>query len=80
MTEEMIKDYFEHHFKPNPNDNFKMGPDEDASFSRRVPGLSVRYSNPPALVGGCLVPALTSTLKINFQTALLHRLYQRFKI
>ena len=28
----------------------------DASFSRRVSGLSVRNSNPPALAGGCLVP------------------------
>jgi len=24
MTEEMIKAYLEHHFEPNPNDNFKM--------------------------------------------------------
>jgi len=24
MTEEMIKEYLEHHFEPNPNDNFKM--------------------------------------------------------
>ena len=29
--------------------------DTDASFSRRVSGLSVRNSNPPALAGGCLV-------------------------
>ncbi|MDH4216747.1 MAG: hypothetical protein OEV23_07655, partial [Gallionella sp.] len=28
---------------------------QDASFSRRVSGLSVRNSNPPALAGGCLV-------------------------
>ena len=28
--------------------------DKDASFSRRVSGLSVRISNPPALAGGCL--------------------------
>jgi hypothetical protein len=28
---------------------------QDATFSRRVSGLSVRYSNPPALAGGCLV-------------------------
>lgn len=34
----------------------------------------------PALAGGCSVPFLPSTLKINFQTALLHRFYQRFKI
>ncbi|EIC28069.1 transposase [Methylomicrobium album BG8] len=27
MKEEMIKDYLEHHFEPNPNDNFKMEPD-----------------------------------------------------
>jgi putative transposase len=27
MTEEMIKQYLEHHFEPNPNDNFKMEPD-----------------------------------------------------
>jgi len=27
MTEEMIKEYLEHHFEPNPNDNFKMEPD-----------------------------------------------------
>jgi hypothetical protein len=31
------------------------GKDKDASLSRRVSGLSVRYSNPPALAGGCLV-------------------------
>jgi len=24
MTEEMIKQYLEHHFEPNPNDEFKM--------------------------------------------------------
>jgi putative transposase len=24
MTEEMIKQYLENHFEPNPNDNFKM--------------------------------------------------------
>ena len=27
MTEEMIKEYLEHHFEPNPSDNFKMEPD-----------------------------------------------------
>lgn len=27
MTDEMIKHYLEHHFEPNPNDNFKMEPD-----------------------------------------------------
>ena len=27
MTEEMIKQYLEHHFKPNLNDDFKMEPD-----------------------------------------------------
>jgi len=27
MTEEMIKQYLEHHFEPNPNDNFKMEPE-----------------------------------------------------
>jgi len=27
MTEEMIKQYLEHHFEPNPNDDFKMEPD-----------------------------------------------------
>ena len=27
MTAEMIKEYLEHHFEPNPNDNFKMDPD-----------------------------------------------------
>jgi len=26
MTEEMIKEYLEHHFEPNPNDEFKMEP------------------------------------------------------
>ena len=24
MTEEMIKEYLEHHFEPNPSDNFRM--------------------------------------------------------
>ncbi|MGV7960333.1 IS200/IS605 family transposase [Photorhabdus tasmaniensis] len=24
LTEEMIKSYLEHHFEPNPNDNFRM--------------------------------------------------------
>lgn len=24
MTEEMIKEYLEHHFKPRPNDEFKV--------------------------------------------------------
>ena len=27
MTEEMIKQYLEHHFEPKPNDNFKMEPE-----------------------------------------------------
>ena len=27
MTEEMIQQYLEHHFEPNPNDEFKMEPD-----------------------------------------------------
>ena len=27
MTEEMIKEYLEHYFEPNPNDNFRMEPD-----------------------------------------------------
>ena len=27
MTEEMIKQYLEHHFEPRPNDEFKMEPD-----------------------------------------------------
>lgn len=27
MTEEMIKQYLEHHFVPNPSDNFKMEPE-----------------------------------------------------
>ncbi len=26
MTEEMIKEYLEHHFEPNPDDKFKMEP------------------------------------------------------
>ncbi len=57
MTEEMIKQYLENHFEPSANDDFKMEPDEsaDASFRRRVSGLSVRNTNPPALAGGCLV-------------------------
>jgi len=27
MTEEMIKQYLEHHFEPNPNDDFRMEPE-----------------------------------------------------
>ena len=27
MTEDMIKQYLEHHFEPNPNDDFQMEPD-----------------------------------------------------
>jgi len=27
MTEEMIKQYLEHHFEPKQNDDFKMVPD-----------------------------------------------------
>jgi len=57
MMEEMIEQYLEHHFEPGPNDDFMMEPDQDASFRRRVPGLSVRNSNPPASAGGCLVMA-----------------------
>ena len=26
MTEEMIKEYLEHHFEPDPNDNFRAEP------------------------------------------------------
>jgi len=29
MTEEMIKSYLEHHFEPNPADNFKMEDSDD---------------------------------------------------
>jgi putative transposase len=32
MTEEMIKNYLEHHFEPNPSDEFKTEPNQDASF------------------------------------------------
>ena len=28
MTDEMIKEYLEHHFEPNPDDKFKLEPDE----------------------------------------------------
>jgi putative transposase len=28
MTEAMIKPYLEHHFEPNPNDDFRMEPDQ----------------------------------------------------
>lgn len=35
---------------------------KDATFSRRVSGLSVRNSNPPASAGGCLVFADASAL------------------
>ena len=27
MTEEMIKQYLEHHFEPKPNDDFRMEPE-----------------------------------------------------
>jgi len=27
MTEEMIQNYLEHHFEPNPNDSFRMEAD-----------------------------------------------------
>ena len=27
MTEELIRQYLEHHFEPNQNDQFQMGPD-----------------------------------------------------
>jgi putative transposase len=27
MTDEMIKQYLEHHFEPNPNENFKIEPE-----------------------------------------------------
>jgi len=27
MTEEMIKQYLEHHFEPKPDDDFKMEPE-----------------------------------------------------
>ena len=26
MTQQMIKQYLEHHFEPNPNDGFKIEP------------------------------------------------------
>jgi hypothetical protein len=71
MTEAMIEQYLEHHFEPKPNDDFKMEPDWDASFRRRVSGLSVRNSNPPALAGGCLVfPHLfrLTNSRLNFDT------------
>jgi putative transposase len=27
MTEEMIQNYLEHHFEPNPDDDFRMEPE-----------------------------------------------------
>lgn len=53
VTEEMIKQYLERYFENKPGDDFKMKSDQDASFRRRVSGLSVRNTNPPALAGGC---------------------------
>ncbi len=40
---------------PNPNDEYRMKPEYDASFSRSVSGFSVRNLNSPALAGGCLI-------------------------
>jgi hypothetical protein len=47
MTEGMIKEYLAHYFEPKQDDGFKVEPEYDASFSRRVSGLSVRNINPP---------------------------------
>ncbi len=55
MTEKMIKNYLEHHFEPNPNDDVKTQPQYGTSFRRRVSGLPVRNANQPASAGGCLV-------------------------
>lgn len=38
MTEEIIKRCLEHHFESDPNDNFKMQPDWNASFSDATRG------------------------------------------
>lgn len=51
MMEEMIRQYLEHHFKPNQNDNFKIEPDQDTSYSQGVSGFSARNSNSPTLAG-----------------------------
>ena len=37
----------------------------DASFRRRVSGLSVRNTNPPALAGGCLVDWALDFVAVN---------------
>lgn len=55
MKQVMIKQYLEYHFESNQNDEFQTAPSQDASFKRRVFGLSIRNTNLPALAGGCLV-------------------------
>jgi len=50
LTEEMIKDYLEHHFEPRVDDNSGL---KVKRFYRSVSGLLVRIAKPPALAGGC---------------------------
>jgi len=41
MTEKMIKDYSQRHFWPDLNQSFKMKPNQDVPFSRRVSSLGL---------------------------------------
>jgi len=52
LTEEMIKEYLNHHFEPKVEDNFRTEDWTQPVFDR-YPGLSVRNTNPPTSVGGC---------------------------
>lgn len=50
LTEEMIKEYLNHHFEPKVEDNFRTE-DETLPVFKMYPGLSVRNANPPNSVG-----------------------------
>ena len=67
----MIDEIIKHHSEPSTNDNFKTEPFQDASFRRRVSGLPVRNTNPPALAGGCLV----NQKEENRVNSIFHHLY-----
>ena len=52
LTDEMIKNYLEHHFESIGDDNFRT--ETWTGLMTRIRTL-VHYTNPPALAGGCLV-------------------------
>jgi hypothetical protein len=48
-----LENALEHHFEPNPNDNFKMEPEQTRRLGDAYPDFQSVKLNPPAFAGGC---------------------------